>query len=188
MADPPWPMVKIARRCRPKQRAVLDYPTMSVEEIALLGVKELSEEDAHLYLWTTHRYLPDAFRVVESWGFKYECLFTWIKPVGFTPFSWMRTTEFALFCRRGSLPLKVVGKRLDLYAGVGREHSRKPDAFLDIVEQVSPGPYIEVFARRQRFGWDSWGDECRRDVEMALSPKNSGGGGRIRTGVQGEPR
>ncbi len=168
VADPPWPMQKIARRCRPNQKRSLDYPTMTVADIGILPVEDMVCDDAHLYLWTTHKYLPDAFGVAAQWGFRYECLFTWVKPTGFTPFSWMRTTEFALFCRRGSLPLKAVGKRLDLFAGVGQNHSRKPEAFLDLVEQVSPGPYLELFARRQRLGWDTWGNEalCHVDLEV----------------------
>lgn len=166
VADPPWPMKKIVREVRPNQVVALDYPTMSLGEIGALPVQSFAEEDAHLYLWTTHKYLPAAFGIAAAWGFRYECLFTWIKPVGFTPFSWMRSTEFALFCRRGNLPLKVLGKRLDLVATAHRPHSRKPEAFLDIVETVSPGPYLEIFARRNRLGWDTWGNESIEHVEM----------------------
>lgn len=169
VVDPPWPMQKITRDVRPNQTKALSYPTMSIDEIKRLPIRGMADADSHLYLWTTHKQLPCAFGVVEAWGFRYECLFTWVKPVGFTPFSWMRSTEFALFCRRGSLPLKVLGKRLDLCAGVTRQHSRKPEAFLDIVEQVSPGPYLELFARRNRLGWDTWGDEALEHVSIGAA-------------------
>jgi N6-adenosine-specific RNA methylase IME4 len=73
----------------------------------------------------------------------------------------MRTTEFALFCRRGSLDLMKLGKRLDFEAK-RREHSRKPDEFYDLIAEVSPAPRIDIFSREDRDGFDSWGNEVGR--------------------------
>ena len=158
VVDPPWQMEKIERDERPNQHG-FDYQTMDVEQIAEFPViPRLAAEDSHLYLWTTHKYLPHAFGIAESWGFKYECLITWRKNVGFTPFSWMRTTEFALFCRRGNLDLIRLGKRLDFEAKQ-RQHSRKPDEFYDLIAEVSPVPRVDIFSREDRKGFDSWGNE-----------------------------
>lgn len=155
--DPPWQVEKILRDVRPKQRD-FDYATMSVEEITKLSIKKLAHDDCHLYLWTTHKYLPSAFDIVEAWGFKYQCLMTWVKNVGMTPFSWMYSTEHVLFCVKGSLPLLRKGVRLDFQARV-REHSRKPDEFYEIVKKASPSPRIDMFSREKHKGFEQWGDE-----------------------------
>lgn len=151
--DPPWPMAKIERDVRPNQVA-FDYEVMSEQELAALELP--AAEGAHLYLWTTHKFLPMALRLAETWGFNYQCLMTWRKNVGFTPFSWMYSTEHVLFCTRGGLEVQRKGLRLDFEADV-REHSRKPDAFYDLVRQASPGPRIDMFSREARDGFDTWG-------------------------------
>jgi hypothetical protein len=107
VVDPPWPMDKIVRETRPKQGAGLDYITMSLDRIAILPVPTLADETgAHLYLWTTQRFLPDAMRFVETWGFTYVATFTWVKPTGIMPFNGLRyNNEFALFATRGDCPM-----------------------------------------------------------------------------------
>jgi len=146
---------------------------MSLQGIIALPVESLAEDNAHLYLWTTNRFVRDAFAITEAWGFKFSTLLTWCKTpmgIGFGG-AYTLTTEFVVFARRGSLaPLR----RWDSsWMGVPRPyenghiaHSAKPDAFLDIVEQVSPGPYLELFARRQRLGWDTWGNEALEHVDL----------------------
>lgn len=155
VVDPPWPMQKINRRERPLQGETLDYSVMTLDEIAELDVAAMADEDAHLYLWTTHRFLPDALRIAKGWGFTYECLMTWRKNVGITPFSWMYDTEHVLFCRRGSLPVQTKGQRLSFDAKVVG-HSIKPDVFYERAVAASPGPRLEMFARRDRDGFDRW--------------------------------
>jgi N6-adenosine-specific RNA methylase IME4 len=151
---------------------VLDYPTMSIEEICALPVAGLAEDDAHLYLWTINRYIEETYAVARAWGFEPSTMLVWAK----TPFggglggTFGISTEFILFCRRGSLPAKkrVTGtwwnwKRQ--YSAEGYpQHSAKPEAFQNMVEAVSPGPYLEMFARRKRHGWHSWGNEVKSDV------------------------
>jgi N6-adenosine-specific RNA methylase IME4 len=135
---------------------------MTVEEISALPVSELADESGcHLYLWTTNRYLPAAFDVVSSWGFRYAQLLTWAKtPMGIGPGgAFAQNAEYVLFCRKGTLKHQ---RRLDsVWFNWHRtaKHSAKPEAFIDMVEQVSPGPYVELFARRHRLGWDVWGNE-----------------------------
>jgi N6-adenosine-specific RNA methylase IME4 len=155
--DPPWPMEKIELDKMPWQVG-FDYPTMSEEELAAWPLPQMADADCHLYLWTTHKYLPTALRLAERWGFNYQCLMTWVKSRGFTPFSWMYSTEHVLFCRKGNLPLLKLGMRLD-FQGKSRQHSRKPDEFYDIVRQASPAPRLDIFGREQREGFDVYGNE-----------------------------
>lgn len=165
--DPPWPIQKIEREVRPMQGQVLDYPTMTIDEIAALPVLEQADPDgSHIYLWVTHKYLPAGLQLLERWGFRYQCLMTWVKNVGFTPFSWMYSTEHVLFGRVGSLDLLRLGMRLD-FTGKVREHSRKPDEFYELVRQASPGPRLEMFARESREGFDGWGNESNRFADTS---------------------
>ena len=100
----------------------------------------------------------------EDWGVKYQCVMTWTKNVGFTPFSWMYSTEHVLFGRIGSLPLLKNGMRLDFKAKV-REHSRKPEEFYDLVRKASPEKRIDIFAREKHEGFDAWGLESEKFEE-----------------------
>lgn len=157
--DPPWPMERIQREVRPNQTPELAYPTMSVDDIRGWKLKDYAApEGCHVYLWTTHKYLPQGFGIFNDWGVKYECLLTWVKNVGFTPFSFMYSTEHVLFGRVGSLSLMKLGERTDIQGKV-REHSRKPDEFYDLVRTVSPGPRLDVFSREPMEGFDQLGDE-----------------------------
>lgn len=177
VADPPWhygssqPRFKGAPKdTRPKGgRSCTPYPTMSVDAIAALPVKDLVGHDAHLYLWTTNTHLRHAWDICESWGFRYSTLLVWCKaPMGAAGFpAYPGHTEFVVFARRGSLrhQARVADRNWWMWPRSG--HSSKPEAFLDIVEAVSPGPYLELFARRQRLGWDTWGDEALEHVEVS---------------------
>lgn len=160
VVDPPWPVQKIEREVRPHQGRHLDYPTMPLDEIADLPIRDLVDPaGAHVYLWTTHRFLPDALALLVAWGCRYECTFTWRKQVGPTPYSWMYDTEFALFARAGArLDLKRNGLRLSIDAPA-TGHSRKPDAFYERVVEASPERRLDMFARQQRAGFHVWGDE-----------------------------
>lgn len=129
--DPPWPVKKIERLERPNQAAALDYPTMTLEQIAALPVQDLADPDGcHLYLWVTQKYLPIGLALLDGWGFTYQCLMTWVKPTGMTPYSWMYNTEHVLFAKRGGLKLERLGLKLSFDAPVVR-HSQKPDVFFD---------------------------------------------------------
>lgn len=146
----------------------LPYASMSVEEIAALPVGNLAGRDAHLYLWTTHAYYMDARAIAAEWGFRVVKHVTWCKaPAGFALGGvWGSASEFVLFCRRGHLKALTKVSR-DWFEWPRSAHSQKPEAFLDLVEQVSPGPYVELFARRDRLGWDTWGNESLGTAEVA---------------------
>jgi N6-adenosine-specific RNA methylase IME4 len=165
--DPPWPIEKIEREERPNQAPSLDYPTMSLEEIGALPVPDLADPaGCHIYLWVTHRFLPAGLDLLDRWGVRYQCVMTWVKNVGITPFSWMYSTEHVLFGRIGSLPLDQLGLRLDFAAPV-QGHSRKPDAFYERACQASPGPRLAMFERGERAGFEVWGDEVSADADLA---------------------
>lgn len=124
-------------------------------------------EGSHLYLWTTNMHLPFAFEVIEAWGYKYSTTIVWAKNLmgGGLGGAWGISTEYVLFARKGDCPSigKVKGtwynwKRPYDERGKPR-HSAKPPEFYELVQTVSPGPYIELFARDRRLGFDGWGDE-----------------------------
>jgi N6-adenosine-specific RNA methylase IME4 len=151
----------------------MPYPTMSVAEIARLDVATLlSENAAHLYLWATNGFLREAFEIARAWGFKYSTALVWAKkPMGGgLGGCYGIATEYVLFCRRGSLAAKSrIGRNwFDWkrpYDSRGKpRHSAKPAEFFDMVERVSPGPYLELFAREPRPGWAVWGNEVEPDV------------------------
>lgn len=157
--DPPWPVKKIEREVRPNQVTDLSYPTMSLEEIGELPIPDLADPlGCHVYLWVTHRFLPSGLRLFDAWGVNYQCVMTWVKNVGFTPYSWMYSTEHVLFGRIGSLDLLKNGLRLDFQAAT-TGHSEKPDVFYERVSEASPEPRLEMFARRPHEGFVPWGNQ-----------------------------
>jgi N6-adenosine-specific RNA methylase IME4 len=177
VADPPWAYGETRYGFSGNGRAIdgdtagkrfLPYPEMTLGQIKALPVHELAAPDAHLYLWTTNRYLCDSYAVASSWGFRVSKTLVWCKPAHARPLggTFGSATEFVLFCRRGSLASTSRTDR-DWFEWPRGRHSQKPEAFLDLVEQVSPGPYVELFARRDRLGWDTWGNESLGTAEMA---------------------
>lgn len=182
VADPPWPETPRPgwswREGQPSgETRDLPYTTMTVEAIADLPVRSLTQGDkwhvdgakdgSHLYLWTTTKFLEEAHVIARSWGFSVSAVLVWCKAkrgfnVGGT---WPSNVEFVLYGRRGSPP--ATGRADSRWFEWPRgEHSAKPEAFYDLVEQLSPGPYLELFARRQRLGWDTWGNEALEHVEL----------------------
>lgn len=142
---------------------------MNVYQIAALPVQHLAERDAHLYLWTINAYVESAYWIARAWGFTPATLLVWAKaPKGRGLGGTFSTaTEYVLFARRGSLAAKDRVDR-NWWQWQRREHSEKPEAFIDLVEQVSPGPYVELFARRHRLGWDVWGDQSANTASLAV--------------------
>lgn len=258
VADPPWDHSDgTGVDVRNGNRITgLPYETMSLAEIAALPVYDLSDNvdhDAHLYLWTTSRYLPHAFGITRGWGFHYAAALVWCKASrGWsTGGQFQNNVEFVLFCSRPKVTtrpevlrltaaladaaeaagisrkdvdehmgtsdmggwwlsriatrcacptdeqwarlkaflrlddsLDDVVREINARKGTEREetkqavlsrwfqwsrgaHSAKPEAFMDMVEQVSPGPYLEMFSRRARLGWQTWGDEALHGTEAA---------------------
>lgn len=167
VADPPWALEWSMRIGKGRSgEPGLPYGTMTIEDICALPVEDMAERDAHLYLWTTWNFLWYAPRVVLSWGFQPSYMVTWAKPGLGAGGRFRHTCEYLIFGERGA-QLPITRRDLPTHFVWPRgEHSAKPDAFYDLVEGVSPGPYVELFARRARFGWDYWGDESLGTAEM----------------------
>ncbi|MFZ4597808.1 MAG: MT-A70 family methyltransferase [Terrimicrobiaceae bacterium] len=167
VVDPPWDVMKGAPQGRPEgvQMASekLDYPTMSVAEIAALKIP--AADDAHLYIWTINKYIRETYDIAREWGFSPSTMLFWLKtPKGMgLGGAFVPCVEPILFCRRGKLPIKSRCNR-NWWGWPRGKHSQKPEAFQTVVESVSPGPYLEMFARRKRPGWHSWGNEVESDI------------------------
>lgn len=184
LADPPWhfevwsgtTVVQARNNSSTYKPESVHYHTLTVEELAALPVGELAAEDCVLFLWVTWPTLRKAWQVIDAWGFDYKtCAFAWMKAhanqiemfrddadpqvgMGY----WTRAnSEPCLLATRGK------PKRLnaDVRQGIiapRREHSRKPDDVHNRIERLVTGPYLELFARQRRLGWDCWGDQTDR--------------------------
>jgi N6-adenosine-specific RNA methylase IME4 len=156
--DPPWPMQKIERDVAPNQ-VEFDYPTMSEDELANIALP--MADDCHVWVWTTHKFLPMAMRLLDAWGLKYVCTFVWHKPGGFQPFGLPQyNCEFALYARKGT-PQFVDTTAFPVCFDAPRgAHSAKPEAFYDVVRRVTAGRRLDMFNRRAIDGFDVWGNEA----------------------------
>ncbi len=157
--DPPWDWgdegdADQLGRARPT------YETRSYAQLAMLPVGKQADDDAHLYLWITNRSLPKGFGLLELWGFRYVTTLTWCKPHFGMGNYYRGQTEHALFGVRGSLPLLRNDRGTRLEAPRPGKHSSKPDEFYRLVEECSPGPWLEIFNRNGRRGWSVWGAEA----------------------------
>lgn len=150
--DPPWRYDNVATRGAAEDH----YPTMSLEDLASLQLP--AAENAHLYLWVTNSFMRQGFDLMDAWGFTYKTCLTWVKPqIGMGNY-FRNNTEHVLFGVKGRLP--TLRNNCPTWFQADRtRHSAKPESFYDLVESSSPGPYMEMFARRRRFGWHTWGNE-----------------------------
>lgn len=162
VADPPWDFSNRASR----GAAVNHYGTMSGPEIVGLDVHHVAAEDAHLYLWTTDAHIQQALDSITAWGFTFKQILTWSKrkggrlQMGMGNY-WRHCTEHVLFAVRGRCPVKRRNQFAEFEA-VRQAHSAKPAEFFRLVETMSPGPYLELFARQPRRKWTVWGNEVEQ--------------------------
>jgi N6-adenosine-specific RNA methylase IME4 len=165
-SDPPWNF-STWRAKGTGRSAVSHYDCMSFAELAALPVGDLAADDCALFLWTTDPMLPRALELIEAWGFQYKTVgFYWVKLNAssdgyFTGMGyWTRANpELCLLATRGK-PHRRANDVRRLVIERRREHSRKPDEVRDRIERLVDGPYIELFAREAKQGWDSWGGEA----------------------------
>lgn len=151
----------------------LSFPSMSVGEIKEVPVKRLAETDAHLYMWVTNKYMPDFADIIKGWGFKYSTTHTWAKNMmgGGLGGAYKINSEFLIYATRGSLKAKATfpgtwhNVKRDYKNGFP-QHSKKPEYFRKMIESVSPGPYLELFARQQVAEWDCIGFDLGTDVKQ----------------------
>ena len=155
--DPPWPMKKIKREVRPNQEG-FDYPTMSVEEIGAMSLP--LADDAFVFLWTTQKYLPDAFSIFKSWGLKYRFTMVWQKNGGIQPYNCAQfNCEFVLVGSIGNPIFADLKAFNTVFYAPRKGHSVKPEEFYDLVRRVTLSPRLDMFSRRQIKGFDVWGNE-----------------------------
>ncbi|MBN7524312.1 S-adenosylmethionine-binding protein [Mycobacteroides abscessus subsp. massiliense] len=167
LADPPWRFGNRRSGMSPESGLRPRYNTMSLSDICDLPVASIAATDAHLYLWVPSAMLPEGLKVMSAWGFRYTTSITWLKtrldgePDGSgVGFYFRNATELLLFGVRGSLRTLPAARSMpNVISARRREHSRKPTEAYWLVEQSSPGPRLELFAREARVGWVSWGDE-----------------------------
>ncbi len=170
LADPPWQFQNRTGKMAPEHKRLLRYPTMALEEIKNLPVNDLADENSHLYLWVPNALLQEGLDVMKSWGFQYKSNLVWYKirkdggPDGRgVGFYFRNVTELVLFGVKGRMRTLQPGRRqVNIISSRKREHSRKPDELYNLIEDCSPSPYLELFARFPRKGWHQWGNE---DVE-----------------------
>jgi N6-adenosine-specific RNA methylase IME4 len=160
-ADPPWP----------KQSGEPHYETMRLETIKQIGVglQEHLADNAHCWLWVTNGILPQGHEVLKAWGFEYRSMLTWVKPRLGLGVYLRNMTEHVLLGTRGKAPVQFRSQGTWLFAPI-QDHSHKPEEFHKVVERVSPGPYLELFARRPFPGWDVWGNEVPSDIDLLGFP------------------
>ncbi len=175
LADPPWQFSNRTGKMAPEHKRLHRYPTMALKDICKLSVSAFVKEKAHLYLWVPNALMAEGLKVMEAWGFTYKTNLVWYKirkdggPDGRgVGFYFRNVTELVLFGVRGSIRTQAPGRRqVNVVLSRKREHSRKPDELYDIIERCSPGPYLELFARHQRPGWISWGNEIEGGLSSA---------------------
>lgn len=167
LADPPWDIQQ--KGTRGAQR---HYPLMSLERIKAMPVSDLAAADAHCWLWCTNATLRDGYDVAEAWGFTVRSPLTWIKlRLGLGAYL-RNSTEHLLFATRGKAPVKFRSQPTWINAPV-QAHSHKPEEQFAVIERISDGPYLELFARRRppsNAPWSVWGNEVDSDIRIPGYP------------------
>lgn len=172
-ADPPWHFRTYSRKGRGRC-ADAHYDVMDLAAIKRLPVADLAADDCALFLWAVDPMLPQALEVIAAWGFTFKTVaFYWAKlkpgapPLTLTEADfftglgyWTRANpEMCLLATRGK-PLRVRRDVRRLIVAPRREHSRKPDEAYARIERLVGGPYLELFARASRPGWQALGDQA----------------------------
>ena len=168
LADPPWRFANRTGKMAPEHKRLNRYGTLSLREIKELPVSTVVADQSHLYLWVPNALIPEGLEVMKAWGFDYKTNIVWHKirkdggPDGRgVGFYFRNTTEVVLFGIRGRLRTLQRGRtQVNIIRSRKQEHSRKPDELYEIIEECSPGPYLELFARGSRPGWTVWGNQA----------------------------
>jgi len=162
--DPPWDFQQ-----KGNFGAIKHYALMSLEEIKAMPIADLCEENAHCWLWCTAATLEHGYEVLRKYGFTPRSIFIWIKPRLGLGVYLRNCAEFVLFGTKGKAPIQFKAQPNWLFAPL-QGHSHKPEEFHEIVKRCSPGPYLELFARRHYPGFDAWGNEIDSDIDIPGYP------------------
>ena len=178
VVDPPWEYPE--GWPSGSQRKSIDYPTLSVDIIMSIPIYPLIKLEGYVFLWVTNRYLEDGFKVMRSWRCVPKQTLVWCKKPHGVGVGGMFTTntEFIIVGQRTgprSHPRNKMtkGVRTDssCFQWQRKKHIQKPEEFQTLLETLIDGPYLELFARRERTGWDVWGNEVCSNVEIILDDK-----------------
>lgn len=153
-ADPPWQYGNQATRAATDNH----YQTMPLDDICALPIAAIAADESHLHLWTTNGFLPDAFKVMEAWGFEYKSVMVWAKTQLGIGNYWRVSHEFLLLGVRGDLVFPQSDRPRSWIEAPRGKHSAKPEIFRQLIEKVSPQPRIELFGRKVSPGWTVWGN------------------------------
>jgi len=182
LADPPWQFKNRSGKVAPEYKRVSRYSTLTLDDIIALPVTEVCDGQCHLYLWVPNALLPNGLAVMEAWGFTYKSNIVWHKirkdgnsdgrGVGFY---FRNVTEIILFGIKGqnNRTLAPARRQVNYISSMKREHSRKPDEQYKVIENCSPGPYLELFARQPYHNWHSWGNETKRFSHPSITVPES---------------
>ncbi|MFC7925155.1 MT-A70 family methyltransferase [Microbacterium laevaniformans] len=164
LADPPWQAGQ-----KGKYGASTHYDLMSLERIKRMPVADLADDNAHLYLWCypSTRYVAED--VMRAWGFEFKDEFVWGKDQMGLGQYFRHAHETLLLGVKGKLPVKFKGQR-SFTMLPRQDHSHKPEEVHAMIQRLSPGPYLELFARRPTHGWDIWGIEVQPDLSIPGYP------------------
>jgi len=168
MADPPWDVQQ--KGGKNSLGADRHYKLMTLDQIKAMPVADFADPaSSHCWLWVTNATLRHGYDVLEAWGFTPRSPLTWCKP-RFTLGNYLRnSTEHLLLGTRGKAPVKFKAQPTWMFAPLA-EHSHKPEEQFAVIERISHGPYLELFARRRRLGWDAWGNEIDSDIDIPGYP------------------
>jgi N6-adenosine-specific RNA methylase IME4 len=167
LIDPPWTFKNSTGKGAPQHKRLYRYATLTNEEIFGLPVGKLAEKNTHVYCWCPNAFLHEGLQALAAWGFTFKTVLIWhkIRKDGGSDgrsmgFYFRNVTEVCLFGVKGKLRTFQPGRTQVNYLAESKiEHSRKPEKLYEIIEQCSPGPFLEMFARYTRENWCSWGDE-----------------------------
>ena len=165
LADPPWDIQQKGK----SRGAIRHYNLMTLDRIKAMPIADLVEENAHCWLWVTNATLEAGYEVLRAWGFEPRSIYTWCKPrLGLGTYL-RNCTEHLLLGTRGKAPIQFKGQMNWGFMPL-QDHSHKPEEVYDIIERCSEGNYLELFARRPRYGWEIWGNEVASDVKIKGFP------------------
>ena len=167
LADPPWKKNQTGVR-----GASSHYFVMPTEQIKAMPIADLTEDNSHLYLWCPNGLLEDALEVIKAWGFTYRSMLVWIKPKLGLGVCVRNAHETLLFATRGKCPVKFKAQPSWLFAPYQPPHSHKPEEIFSVIQRLSDGPYLELFARRRMPGWDIWGFEAPGGSDIIMPGGN----------------
>jgi N6-adenosine-specific RNA methylase IME4 len=167
LIDPPWRSRRRSDKIAAEHERLDRYHTMSFEEIRELPIFHVAAEQSHLYLWVPNALLEEGMTLMQHWGFAYKTYLVWCKTrkdglpdSGGVGFYFRNVTEMVLFGSKGDLQTLEPGRnQVNIIFSPKTRHSRKPEELYRIIEECSPGPYLELFARQRRDNWTQWGNE-----------------------------